>query len=132
MEISHFPAFPALFFVFGLFFLAFPMMVAASWFAFSRGCFPIGPTPWTMMSGPFHRYEHRFGDEPDAKGSGSRAFDVYRAETLARLDEEEKAFAAFRERLRAARDRAEFDSYLSEGATSASTAFETRKTETDT
>ena len=41
--------------------------------------------------------------------SGNRAFDEYRSDTLRRLEEEEKEFRQFLTRLRAAKDKAEFD-----------------------
>ena len=46
--------------------------------------------------------------------SGNRAFDEYRTETLRRLEEEQKEFAAYLERLRFAKDKAEFDQFMSE------------------
>lgn len=46
--------------------------------------------------------------------SGNRAFDDYRTETLRRLEEEQKEFKEFLERLRFAKDRAEFDQFMSE------------------
>ena len=46
--------------------------------------------------------------------SGNRAFDEYRAETLRRLEEEQKEFREFLDRLRFAKDKAEFDEFLSE------------------
>lgn len=46
--------------------------------------------------------------------SGNRAFDEYRAETLRRLEEEQKEFAEFLERLRFAKDKAEFDQFMDE------------------
>lgn len=46
--------------------------------------------------------------------SGNRAFDEYRTETLQRLEEEQREFREFLERLRAAKDRAEFDQFMSE------------------
>jgi hypothetical protein len=49
-----------------------------------------------------------------APGSGNRAFDEYRAETLRRLEDEQKEFGAFLERLRFAKDKAEFDEFMSE------------------
>jgi hypothetical protein len=45
--------------------------------------------------------------------TGNAAFDAYREETLKRLEEERDAFLAFLEELRAARDRAEFDQFMS-------------------
>jgi Protein of unknown function (DUF2852) len=46
--------------------------------------------------------------------SGNVAFDEYRAETLKRLEEEQKEFTGFLERLRRAKDKAEFDQFMSE------------------
>ena len=45
---------------------------------------------------------------------GNRAFDDYRAETLRRLEEEQREFRDFLERLRAAKDKAEFDQFMAE------------------
>ncbi len=44
--------------------------------------------------------------------SGNRAFDEYRAETLRRLEDEQKEFQDFLGRLRMARDKAEFDQFM--------------------
>ena len=49
-----------------------------------------------------------------AMSSGNRAFDEYRAETLRRLEEEQKEFGAFLDRLRFAKDKAEFDQFMAE------------------
>ena len=46
--------------------------------------------------------------------SGNRAFDEYRTETLRRLEEEEREFRDFLERLRHAKDKAEFDQFMAE------------------
>jgi uncharacterized protein DUF2852 len=46
--------------------------------------------------------------------TGNRAFDEYRTEALRRLEEEANEFRTFLERLRMARDRAEFDEYMKE------------------
>lgn len=48
--------------------------------------------------------------------TGNKAFDEYREETLKRLQEESRAFTEFLERLRMAKDRAEFDQFMSERA----------------
>jgi hypothetical protein len=49
-----------------------------------------------------------------SSGSGNRAFDEYRTETLRRLEEEQKEFGAFLERLRFAKDKSEFDQFMAE------------------
>ncbi len=46
--------------------------------------------------------------------SGNRAFDEYRAETLRRLEEEQKEFVDYLERLRQAKDKSEFDQFMAE------------------
>ncbi len=46
--------------------------------------------------------------------SGNAAFDEYRAETLRRLEEEQQEFKGFLERLRVAKDRAEFDAFMAD------------------
>jgi hypothetical protein len=56
---------------------------------------------WTA---PWRRHE----------SSGNRAFDEYRAETLKRLEEEQREFMEFLERLRHAKDKAEFDEFMAD------------------
>ncbi|KKK67358.1 hypothetical protein LCGC14_2954880 [marine sediment metagenome] len=51
-----------------------------------------------------------------ATSSGNRAFDAYKADTLRRLEEEQHAFEAFLNRLREARDKAEFDQFMDDRA----------------
>ena len=46
--------------------------------------------------------------------SGNRAFDEYRTDTLRRLEEEQREFREFLQRLRQARDKAEFDQFMAE------------------
>jgi hypothetical protein len=46
--------------------------------------------------------------------TGNRAFDEYRTETLRRLEDEQREFRDFLERLRMAKDKAEFDQFMSE------------------
>ncbi len=48
------------------------------------------------------------------RSSGNRAFDDYRTETLRRLEDEQREFKEFLERLRFAKDRAEFDQFMAE------------------
>jgi len=57
----------------------------------------------------------RFGGNWGGGGSsGNRAFDDYRAETLRRLEDEQREFRDFLQRLRAAKDKAEFDQFMAE------------------
>jgi hypothetical protein len=62
------------------------------------------------------RWEQKFAEHHDRyhqrSGSGNRAFDEYRAETLRRLEDEEKEFKEFLNQLRFAKDKAEFDDFL--------------------
>ena len=46
--------------------------------------------------------------------SGHQAFDDYRTETLRRLEEEQREFQEFLRRLRAAKDKQEFDQFMDE------------------
>jgi hypothetical protein len=46
--------------------------------------------------------------------SGNWAFDEYRTETLRRLEEEQREFKEFLNRLRQAKDKAEFDQFMAE------------------
>jgi hypothetical protein len=50
----------------------------------------------------------------DQRSSGNRAFDEYRQETLRRLEEEQREFKDFLDRLRHAKDKAEFDQFMAE------------------
>jgi hypothetical protein len=57
------------------------------------------------------RMGHWGGNPPS---SGNSAFDEYRTDTLRRLEEEEREFRDFLERLRAAKDKAEFDQFMAD------------------
>ena len=46
--------------------------------------------------------------------SGNHAFDEYRTETLRRLEEEQREFRDFLDRLRFAKDKSEFDQFMAE------------------
>jgi hypothetical protein len=60
------------------------------------------------------RYRNRGGGWFGHSSSGNRAFDGYRAETLKRLEDEQREFKDFLERLRFAKDRAEFDQFMAD------------------
>ena len=68
------------------------------------------PPPWAGWKGFW------CGGERDRQpaSSGNHAFDEYRAETLRRLEDEQKEFASFLDRLRFAKDKAEFDQFMAE------------------
>jgi hypothetical protein len=75
-----------------------------------------GGAPWTVWR------SWCGGDRPAVSSnnqtfgpsSGNHAFDEYRTETLRRLEDEQKEFAAFLERLRFAKDKAEFDQFMTQ------------------
>ncbi len=62
------------------------------------------------------RWEQRVAEHMERRhsrpSSGNQAFDAYRAETLRRLEDEEKEFQEFLNNLRFAKDKAEFDDFL--------------------
>ena len=85
-------------------------------------CWPIGLALlayliWSrrMFSGSCHTRHARFRHAHHAfRSSGNSAFDSYKAETLKRLEDEQRAFEDFLERLRQAKDKAEFDQFMDE------------------
>ena len=54
------------------------------------------------------------GPWTNAPSSGNHAFDEYRTETLKRLEDEQREFRDFLERLRFAKDKTEFDAFMAE------------------
>ena len=58
------------------------------------------------------------------RSTGNAAFDAYKSDTLARLEEEQTNFEAFLERLREAKDKAEFDQFMDDRAKRSDTAAE--------
>ncbi len=74
---------------------------------------------WKHARGCWGRWHHADGNgearrEAPRGPSGNRAFDEYRAETLRRLEDEQKEFFEFLERLRLAKDKAEFDQFMAD------------------
>jgi hypothetical protein len=61
--------------------------------------------------GLLDRVRGNWGGQPSG---GNHAFDDYRAETLRRLEDEQREFKEFLKRLRVARDRAEFDQFMND------------------
>jgi len=59
-------------------------------------------------------FRSRAGGGFGSPTSGNRAFDDYRAETLKRLEDEQREFKEYLERLRLAKDRAEFDQFMAD------------------
>lgn len=68
---------------------------------------------WSGRMGCHSNARRRWGRKV-FQPTGNSAFDAYREETLKRLEEEQTAFQEFLERLRAAKDQAEFDQFLEE------------------
>lgn len=48
----------------------------------------------------------------NAQTTGNSAFDAYKADTLRRLEDEQRAFETFLQRLREAKDKSEFDAFM--------------------
>ncbi len=71
------------------------------------------PGAWFNLGGAEDRRWNKWS-RPRTAPSGNKAFDDYRGETLRRLEEEEREFQAFLDRLRKARDKAEFDAFMAE------------------
>jgi hypothetical protein len=71
-----------------------------------------GPGRWFNMDSKGGRRSHR-GKSPQHT-SGNVAFDEYRAETIRRLEEEQKDFQDYLEQLRMAKDKAEFDQFMAD------------------
>ena len=76
--------------------------------------------------GDMSRWQQRMADKWDSKmerwgremrgfhSSGNHVFDDYREETLRRLEEEQREFREFLDRLRKAKDKEEFDQFMAE------------------
>ena len=72
----------------------------------------------SRFAGKFDRARSRVENEVKgfaaAYNSGNRAFDDYREATLKRLEDEEREFRAFLDKLRHAKDKSEFDQFMSD------------------
>jgi Protein of unknown function (DUF2852) len=69
---------------------------------------------WEHKRERWERRMQQWSGPPGMRPSGNRAFDEYRADALRRLEEEASEFRQFLERLRLAKDRAEFDDFMRE------------------
>lgn len=87
---------------------------------FSKGC------SHTRTAHEAEWTNRRHGFRP----SGNSAFDAYKADTLKRLMDEQEQFETFLERLRAAKDQQEFDTFMDERADTARKA-RAERTEAD-
>jgi hypothetical protein len=54
------------------------------------------------------------GPRSEPRSSGNHAFDAYREETLRRLEDEQREFREFLDRLRFAKDKTEFDQFMAD------------------
>lgn len=73
-----------------------------------------GMTRWQQrMAAKWERHGSSGWSGPQ-RSTGNRAFDEYREATLRRLEDESREFRDFLERLRMAKDRAEFDEFMGE------------------
>ncbi len=98
----------------GLLALFFKLMKGELW----RGSSQSAP-PWSRFKAPdIKRWTSR---DDLSRNSGNSAFDAYKAQELERLeaerrklDEEQRAFGEFLERLKKAKDQEEFDRFMSE------------------
>ncbi len=77
------------------------------------------PGTWCNMRSDGQGGSGALGRRRRTVPSGNQAFDDYREETLRRLEEEQREFQTYLERLRRARDKAEFDGFMAERRRSA-------------
>ena len=97
-------------------------LAALAFFIWSRGmgCGHRGMDRWQhkmdRMQARMDQMRERMGGggfwQPPT--SGNKAFDEYRMETLKRLEDEQREFQDFLQRLRFAKDKSEFDQFMSE------------------
>ena len=70
---------------------------------------------WSNRMSGFSCRRNAARTAPTAPGmTGNAAFDAYKADTLRRLEEEQAQFEAYLQRLREAKDKAEFDAFMEE------------------
>jgi hypothetical protein len=73
-----------------------------------------GWAPWKAWGGQPQTAQPQGVQQQVGQPSGNRAFDEYRADTLRRLEDEQREFGSFLDRLRFAKDKAEFDQFMTE------------------
>ena len=71
---------------------------------------------WPRLEQMRQRFDQWGGDHRQGgfAPSGNRAFDEYREDTLKRLEGEAKDFRGFLDKLRMAKDKAEFDQFMAD------------------
>ena len=94
-------------------------LLAFTFWSKSMGCY--GGDRWQRKMermeekmGRMRERMERFGGLAVRPSSGNHAFDEYRTETLRRLEEEQREFRDFLDRLRFAKDKAEFDQFMAD------------------
>ncbi len=84
-----------------------------------------GPGRWYNYgagnSGSMSACSRRKHKQHGLKPTGNAAFDEYREQTMQRLEEEQQQFQDYLERLRQARDKEEFDSFMADRKAQADT-----------
>ena len=70
------------------------------------------PGAWPSCGGRWRQYRQQA--QAQARPSGNHAFDDYRAQMLTRLEQDQQDFQSFLDRLRRAKDKAEFDQFMAE------------------
>ena len=90
--------------------LGFAILIYILW-SRKMGCFGASFGPWHGRADYMRRPQDWW---PLPRSSGNHAFDEYRAETLRRLEAEQREFHEFMSRLRMAKDKAEFDQFMAE------------------
>ena len=81
-----------------------------------------------MICSSARRKMSRKSYQPMSRSSGNAAFDAYKTDTLKRLEQEQENFEAFLQRLRDARDKAEFDQFMDERAKAAAASADEPQT----
>ena len=77
-------------------------------------CWSRGAGRWSDTVERMQEKASRWAGSRYQGSSGNSAFDEYRDETLRRLEQEQREFREFLERLRHAKDKAEFDQFMAD------------------
>lgn len=86
------------------------MVIGFVWF-WPVGVMILAYLTWSGQLGTWRMPSLR---RPQLWSTGNAAFDDHRADVLKKLDQEQRDFADFVERLRQAKDRSEFDTFMAE------------------
>jgi hypothetical protein len=94
--------------------LGFAAKWACRWYAANGGTGGFEAMMWPSCAGTWGRWRDGGRAAAEPPSSGNHAFDDYRREMLSRLERDHQDFNAFLERLRRAKDKAEFDQFMAE------------------